>query len=235
MALRLYMRTPFGRLHGTNPEIVALAAKIGRSPGALAMKASNFAALDPQLPQQGLGNVSRGDRDIWQEFADDASRLAEQAEEAAERFGIGDAATGLAGPAGPSDRESTVRVRRLQSFFRGAVLASYEGRCAITGLAVPELLVASHIIPWSESEKRRADPTNGLALNALLDRAFDRGLIGVDDAGRVLVSASLRERSRSAELTCSLLEIEGRPLELPRRFAPDPAALRYHRERVFVA
>jgi hypothetical protein len=45
VALRLDMRTPFGKLHGRNAEIVDLAARIGRTPGALAMKACNFASL----------------------------------------------------------------------------------------------------------------------------------------------------------------------------------------------
>jgi hypothetical protein len=44
IALRLYMRLPFGKLHGRNPDIISLAARIGRTPNALAMKACNFAA-----------------------------------------------------------------------------------------------------------------------------------------------------------------------------------------------
>ena len=49
-------------------------------------------------------------------------------------------------PTGPTDLERLVRVRRVQGFFRASVLASYEFRCAVTGLAVPELLNASHIV-----------------------------------------------------------------------------------------
>ncbi len=53
MALRLYMRTSFGRLHGKNPEIIELAAKIGRTASALAMNASNFASINPKLNRKG--------------------------------------------------------------------------------------------------------------------------------------------------------------------------------------
>jgi len=84
MALRLYMRTPFGRLHGKNPEIIALAKKIGRTPGALAMKASNFASIDPNLNRKGLANAAQAERDIWAEFENNPTNLAIEAEAAAE-------------------------------------------------------------------------------------------------------------------------------------------------------
>ncbi len=100
--------------------------------------------------------------------------------------------------------------RRVQSFFRAAVLTSYASRCAISGLAVRELLVASHIIPWSNSIERRADPTNGLCLNALFDRAFDRGLITIDEDHRVVVSRQLSEAAERADL-CMLDSRRPRP------------------------
>lgn len=126
-----------------------------------------------------------------------------------------------------------MRARRVQSFFRAAVLTSYENRCAITGLAVPELLTASHIIPWKVSVERRADPRNGLCLNALFDRAFDRGLITIDEKLRVVVSSRLRTAASEADLDCSVQAAHGRELRLPKRLAPDPIALTYHRETVF--
>jgi DNA (cytosine-5)-methyltransferase 1 len=235
MALRLYMRTSFGRLHGKNPEIIALAAKIGRTPGALAMKASNFASIDPKLNRKGLANASQADRDIWNDFESNPTRLAVEAEEAAARFkapseGLIDA---MRLPKGMTEKESLVKVRRVQSFFRAAVMISYESRCAISGIAIPELLVASHIIPWSVSEDRRADPTNGIFLNAIFDQAFDRGFISIDDSYRVLVAEEMVQRLQSATLTCSLLEIPGRKLKLPKRFVPDPAALDYHRKHIY--
>jgi predicted restriction endonuclease len=126
-----------------------------------------------------------------------------------------------------------VRARRVQSFFRAAVLTSYGSHCAITGLGDPRLLIASHIIPWSVNERRRADPTNGLCLNALFDRAFDRGLITLDRNLRLLLAPSLKSAAQTSPLGCSLLEAEGRPLTLPTRFLPDTEAIRYHRENVF--
>lgn len=136
-------------------------------------------------------------------------------------------------PYGETEPEALVRVRRVQSFFRNAVLTSYEHRCALTNLAVPELLNASHIIPWSLSEKRRADPSNGICLNALHDRAFDRGLITFDEELRVVVSSSLRLNSHCWLEQQELAQLVGRPLRLPERFQPDDEAIAYHRRHIF--
>ena len=130
--------------------------------------------------------------------------------------------------------ERTVKGRRVQSFFREAVLAAYDKRCAVTGLDVPSLLNASHIIPWHADATRRADPANGVALNALHDRAFDRGLITFDDSLRVVVSSRLKRVKVSDWGETALLGTEGWALRPPERFLPDPEALRHHREVVFV-
>jgi len=127
-----------------------------------------------------------------------------------------------------------VRTRRVQAFFRDAVLVSYDNRCALSELAVPELLNASHIIPWRANLERRADPRNGIALNALYDRAFDRGLITFDASLQVVLSQRLRDAERTPFHQYALLGLEGRKLRLPKRFAPDREAVRYHRERVFI-
>jgi putative restriction endonuclease len=239
IALRLYMRTPFGKLHGRNPDILSLAPRIGRTPSALAMKACNFAGLDPaflQTNRRGLSGASESDRSIWTEFTSNAERLAAEAEDAFARLDPARAAQEEADiriPVGETDVARVVRARRVQSFFRAAVLTSYNSRCAISGIALPELLVASHIMPWADSVERRADPRNGLCLNALFDRAFDRGLITVDADLRVVVSRRLKEGTRSAELACSLGEVEGRRLMVPSRFPPATDALEHHRDRIF--
>lgn len=239
VALRLYMRSPFGRLHQRNPEIIELATKIGRSPSALAMKACNFASLDPGFRatnRAGLSGASNADRLLWQEFQQNPEAIALNAESTTtrmlERSAQRDHAQ-LVTPKGDTDVLRTVRARRVQSFFRDAVLTSYESRCAISGLPIRELLVASHIIPWSKSIPRRADPTNGLCLVAHLDRAFDRGLIAIAADLTVMVSKKLLKQARSADLDCSLLALEGRPIRKPYRLSPDPEALAYHRSEIF--
>jgi predicted restriction endonuclease len=122
----------------------------------------------------------------------------------------------------------------VQAFFRAAVLTSYDGRCAVTGLATSELLVASHIIPWSQSVERRADPRNGICLSALFDRAFDRGMMTLDRDLRVVVAKRLLADAGSADLDGSIMAAHGRPFRLPHRFLPDEAALEHHRSKLFV-
>ena len=57
-----------------------------------------------------------------------------------------------------------VKQRVNQWFFRRAVLAAYGARCCITGLDVPQLLVAGHIAPWSKDKQNRVNPQNGICL-----------------------------------------------------------------------
>ena len=123
-----------------------------------------------------------------------------------------------------------VSTRRVQSFFRKAVLGSYKNKCALTGLTSPELLIASHIIPWSEDESRRADPTNGICLNALHDKAFDRNLITFDEDYRLVVSSVLKSKDISEFEHRNFIRLEGVKLCLPHRFLPDPDALSKHRD-----
>lgn len=83
LVFRLYCRTSFGRLHQRNPEIIELARQIGRTPGAVAMKACNFASLDPQQQERrikALGNVRRADRELWEAFLNDSESVAQEAE-----------------------------------------------------------------------------------------------------------------------------------------------------------
>lgn len=243
VVFRFYCTTPFGKLHQQNPDVIELARRLGRTPGSVAMKACNYASLDPQQRNRGtkgLANVSRSDRDLWEAFNADSEAVALRAQEEYEKLFSDEVESALlsrdqrilerAEALGEySEGTATVAVRRVQSFFRKAVLAAYDYRCAITGLAVPELLTASHIIPWSAEPKLRADPRNGICLNALHDRAFDRGLITFDESGRVAVSPLLAEDA----IAC-VLRFGGRNcLRSPSQFPPPESAMEYHRERVF--
>lgn len=207
---RLYCSTPFGKLHQRNPEIVELAQKLGRTPSAVGMKACNFASLDPAHQARGvtgLPNRSKVEEAIWERFQADSGAVAVEA-------------------------QITRSVRLHQAFFRRTVLSGYGHRCALTGLAHPQLLVASHIIPWSADESRRADPRNGLCLNALADRAFDRGLITLDDDLAVVLGPAMRDPEVGGTLAEHLAGWAGRRLRLPERFEPDGEAVRWHRGRV---
>ena len=245
VAFNLYCRTPFGRLHRGNPDIVGLARKLDRTPSSVAMKLCNFASLDPIHRARdiaGLRNASAADRTIFEEFEVDWETLAAESEAAFQRIGfrpltgeVEETLIELAARIGETEVVRSVRTRRVQSLFRATVLAGYDFTCALSGINIPQLIQASHIIPWARAEARRVDPRNGIALSTLHDRAFDRGLITLDKDLRVVVSGRLRVGNPTEIHRVSLLKIEGKKLRLPTRYTPDPAAVSWHRENIFVA
>ncbi len=99
-----------------------------------------------------------------------------------------------------TERDATVRQRVGQDLFRDGLLTLWQGRCAISGLSVPELLRASHAKPWASStDAERLDVYNGLLLAAHLDAAFDCGLITVQVDG---VIGSRRPCRRTPAVSC---------------------------------
>lgn len=236
LTLHLYCRTPFGKLHQTNSDIIQLAAIIGRTPSAVAMKACNFASLDPALAQKGLDGASKADRALWNAFMTNATEVAEKAEALYETRVkpnttiIAETEARVIFPTGATETTRDVKVRLVQRFFRQTVLESYNNRCAISGLAIPELLVASHIIPWAKDETRRADPTNGIALNALYDKAFDRYLISFDENFRLVLSERIKAQAQDEIVKEYFLKVEGKILEMPYRFFPKACSLNAHRK-----
>lgn len=92
-----------------------------------------------------------------------------------------------------TERTQEVRQRIGQSLFREALLELWQGRCALSGIALPPaLLRASHAKPWAAaSDDERLDPFNGLLLAVQYDALFDKGLIAFDDEGGLLVSPNL--------------------------------------------
>ena len=133
-------------------------------------------------------------------------------------------------------KEQVVNVRVNQQFFRRTVLAAYDNTCCITGLRQPALLVAGHIKPWAVDVANRLNPRNGLALNALHDRAFELGLFTIRPDDYVIeVARAVRSGSRpDAQAAGALLgQFHGQGLRLPAkpRFLPDPELLAWHQAK----
>jgi hypothetical protein len=102
------------------------------------------------------------------------------------------------------------RIERIgQDLFRDRLMRDWGGRCPLTGIAEPELLRASHIVPWRTcaTDADRLDPSNGLLLSALWDAAFDAGLVSFTDDGTPLYSLSLAAAARAALTTTSKLDL----------------------------
>ncbi len=226
-AIALYCVTPFGRFHSRNPEIIELAQRLDRTPSSIAMKLSNLAALDSSLPQKGMANFSKLDKEVWHDFFAQPLLL-EPNEEAFFGFAEEQAIFDHGGRSG-EDRQGIATIRTGQGFFRQTVLTAYRNKCAVTGVTNSELLVASHIVPWARDKSPRLDPTNGICLNAFYDKAFDRGLITFDTDFRLIASTKLTPHTRE-----HVDKYVGQTLSMPERFLPSQQHLDYHRNSVFV-
>ena len=207
------------------------------------MKMGNLASLDPAITstgRRGLRAASANDRAMWEEMTGDWERFAvecEQALLATEAVPESSVEVEQAVPdyddlpvGGNRAVLSTTRIG--QRFFRAAVMSAYNEQCCITGLAIPQLLIASHIVPWQHDTSNRTNPQNGLLLSSLHDRAFDVGLITINDDMTVRVS---REHAATGGefFSTAIADYEGRRIRLPEKFAPHQDFLAYHREHIF--
>jgi predicted restriction endonuclease len=254
IALNLYFKLPFGKLHKGNPLIIDVARKMGRTPSSLAIKLCNFASLDPVLTARGIKGmtgVAAGDRVLWDEFKQNRDILVPQSEQMLHDLFTQDddqevnfldrgavkleRTSPLRTPTGPTDATATIRIRRGQQFFRQSILTAYDLSCCISGINVPKLLIASHIKPWRDFPDERLEPRNGLCLSALHDAAFDAGLITLNRRLQVMLSPKLRRFFPQRALEENFVPFEGKQIRLPNKLAePSAESLRYHREVIFV-
>lgn len=240
VAFNLYCRMPFGKIHSRNPVIMQVAKQLERTPSSLAMKMLNFASLDPMIVntgRRGLGNASNSDRSVWQEFHQDWERLALESQlflKTAKVISSEELQEVSAVDFAGETKKSVVHVRLKQSFFRQAVLSSYQGHCCMTGLADQRLLIASHIVPWSKDKANRLNPSNGLCLSALHDKAFDQGLVTVLPDLKIKVSKRLNE-TKNEFCKMAIVSLEGRKIALPEKFLPAEEFLVYHNKNIFLS
>lgn len=242
LAINLYCKLPFGKMHSRNDDIKKLADIVGRTPSAIALKLVNFASFDPTLKERGIrgaSNASKLDKQVWDEFYNnwdaallESERLLAKVQhttvEKLNEIDIKDLQKeGL-------DKERLIKTRVNQSIFRTMVLATYNNTCCMTAINNSELLIASHIAPWSKDQKNRLNPTNGLCLNALHDRAFDKGLITISAKDYTIkVSSRLKKKNIAESMEYNFLKLEGQQIKLPDKFLPARELLKTHND-IFV-
>lgn len=126
--------------------------------------------------------------------------------------------------------EVKTRARLGQGYFRKMVLHNFDYKCCVTGLNVPQVLRASHIVGWAEDKANRMNPENGLCLSATYDAAFDKHLISFDDDYRMIVGKEIKDYY-TADVTKQYFEkYEGRQITLPSQYLPSKKLLERHRE-----
>ncbi|MBI2478366.1 MAG: HNH endonuclease [Planctomycetia bacterium] len=234
VAFNVYCRTPFGKLHARNPEIIEVATAIGRTPGAVAMKCCNLASLDSALQARGISGLSKAsgqDAEVWNEFELDPESIAFEAEQAfsnAMRQELRSTDVVEWEDVRGLDKAVVTKVRVNQHFFRSVVLAGYQSRCAVCALPFPSLLVAAHIVPWSVDKSLRMNPRNGICLCSLHERSFDKGLLLINRDYTIALHAEVSSKSDIESVAANFSRFLGRKLTLPDRWHPDPELLERH-------
>lgn len=242
LAFNLYLKTPFGKMHSTNKDVIHLAQLIGRTPNSIALRLVNFASVDPVLKARGIKGMDGGTKivqPIWDEFFHNQEELvflSEQILAKKENTSIENKYQDLLFDIKDVKGETAIRqvkTRVNQSVFRQMVLANYTSKCAITGIDLPELLLASHIMPWSKSEEHRLNPENGICLSALYDKAFDRGLIGINQNYEIMLSTSIKKKKDTLFYKNHFASIENLKITEPLKYLPRKEFLEYHLDLIF--
>ncbi len=242
LALNLYLKLPFGKLHSNTPEIIQLAKLIDRTPGSVAMRLNNFASVDPYHQKRGISGLKGGLKQvepIWAEFAErredllfESEKILAQLENTTVEDKFKDELSGVEGLTGQS-KVREVKTRVNQSVFRQIVLANYSSTCAFSGINIRPLLIASHIVPWSENAKERLNPENGICLSALYDKAFDKGLIGISVRYEILLSNELLSKEDQNYYAKYFGHLKGNKIMLPPKYYPRKEFLEYHLDTIF--
>jgi hypothetical protein len=247
LALYLYYTLPSGKHDSSNPQVIELAQLLQRSPSAVSLKLGNLKANDTSSDGKGMKNCSHWDRELPPKYLKDPYALFARNEEIRcqnySEYAV-QRETSYSLPQieeeqifqdldfSEENKKAIKNIRLKQYAFRKALLLGYKGHCCLSKIGTPDLLIASHIIPWSENRQHRGDPRNGLLLNALLDKAFDKGYFTVlPDSYEVRLSSRLKDE----ETRNYLKEYAGTKILLPTNQDrwPKKDFLSFHNDVIF--
>ena len=242
LVFNLYLKLPFGKMHTRTPEIIEMASLLGRTVNSIAIRLTNFASCDPYHQNRGVKGMVGGIRQcqpIWDEFFgnkevlifESEKILAEKQNQTIETK-FNEILFDLKYLKGETKLRE-VKTRVNQNVFRQIVVANYSSKCAITGIDLPELLFASHIIPWAKNEEERLNPENGICLSALYDKAFDKGLIAINENYQILISDKLKKKKGADYYEKYFASIENQSLIQPQRYFPKKDFIQYHLDVIF--
>lgn len=240
LAINLYCKIPFGKIHRNNPEVIKLSKILNRSANAISYKLVNFASLDPSLQRRGIKgayNTSKLDKEIWNEFYENWDELAFRSEKLRAKYenSTVEKINNIPEEDLPKDgktREQVIQARVNQSFFRSVVLAAYNYTCCITGISIPELLVAGHIRPWHIDNENRLNPHNGIALNGLHDKAFENGLMTITVNYEIIISPVFKHLVKEEYVQDYFIKFDHKRIILPTKFLPGIEFLKEHNKKL---
>ncbi|MCC3149520.1 HNH endonuclease [Bifidobacterium bifidum] len=259
MAFALYIVLEPRECDDKGLDVQRLASFLHRTPSSVALKIWNIAAYDANRKacgRVGMKHGSKLDSQVWQWYAEDPDAFMKQCLDVLRRALLqANASNFTPAPLAPDrhspletatallidehaptkeERPITMLQRVNQSYFRNSLLQNYHGTCCITGMQIPKLLIASHIKPWKASTpNEKTAASNGLLLNAFHDRAFDQGLISIDDDYRIMVN---HDKVRHSDINDRwLYDFDGHEISLPAISQPSHEFIEYHHKHIFLA
>ena len=232
LTLELYFRIPFGRISKSNPDIIKLAKLIGRTPSSVGMRLCNFAHHDPNLNAGGLSGGGKNCALYWDKYVNNLPQL--KIDAALSRIRIIE-----------TINNSSISMQRLKEVdrlvedmynfkFQDIVLSNYNKRCVITGMAIPSLVTACHIIPSSIDEETNLKADNGICLTILHAKSYVEGLIGIDGNYRLHISPKLKQYAFENGYSTNFKRYENQVLNFNNVISkPNPDYLNWHMQTVY--
>lgn len=248
LVMNLYTKLRYGQFNYKNAEVIHLAELIGKTAGAVAFKLVHLSRQDPKHKDRvkGLANPGKNAIQMYNEFVNNWDDMLYQSEVLLAKYqnkNIEDIALNqneiqeikkdiLQGKEGKYI-ERIVKTRVNQSLFRKVVVNNYSNSCAVCSLDIQSLLVASHILKWSENKEHRLNPTNGLCLCNIHDRAFELGYIGINTDYSILLSEEIKQVKKRETFSSLFGRHENKSINLPDKFYPNTDFLETHLIRTF--
>ena len=246
--MNLYTKLRYGQFNNKNVEVIKLANLIGKTPGAVAFKLVHLSRQDPRHTDRvkGLNNSGKNAVEMYNEFVNNWEEMLYQSEVLLasyqnksvediilEKNEIENIKQDILSGKEGSDIDRIVKTRVNQHLFRKVILFNYSNSCAICGLNIDSLLVASHILKWSQNQKERLNPENGLCLCNIHDKAFEIGYISIDENYKILLSAELNAIQPKSTFDALFKRHDNQSIILPDKFLPNTSYLNLHYSTTF--
>ena len=251
LVMNLYTKIPYGQFHTRNPEVIKLAKILNRTPGAVAYKLVHFAGLDPFHKRRGikgLANPGNNAIKIYNEFQDNWDEMLFESEKLLYRYQNQDIEESFLSQDDKieqnlkkistktgKDVDRILKTRVNQYLFRQVILGNYYNSCSVCRLNVPDLLIASHILRWSENEKERLNPQNGICLCSIHDKAFELGYLGITPDFKIVLSKRLSKITDKNTFSALFNRHQNNTIMLPDKFHPNPSYLEEHYSSCFLS
>jgi putative restriction endonuclease len=247
VVMNLYTKIPYGQFSAKNTEVKKVANLLNRTPDAVSIKLVHFANLDPYHKPRlsgGFDNPGKPATAIYNEFAANWDEMLYESEVLLAQFQEKTIEENYFTPTElkelrlPNlenkqglDVERIVKQRVHQNLFRAVILGNYANTCAVCKLDLPELMTASHILKWSDSQTERLNPENGICLCGLHDIAFEKGLLRIQADYTINISTKINDLTDKESAENYFLRYHEKSIILPQKSVPNPAFLQTHFDR----